>query len=190
MAEELSLNKQIQKDMIYPGRTKIAVGATYDNNGVENRNPKEGSMLRELISWLTCIYIVNNQMKNLIILILILLFSNIFIIPEKQKTEIDRTIVQMDNWGGPWPNKTFFFKNTFSLSEVGEMKYGEDQKTYAKENRLIDKDFGLIENNSTEIPNWAAPYTSAFDTEYKTKLIDAFFKDDVEMQKLISELNN
>ncbi len=135
-------------------------------------------------SWFSPIMHISGPVENT------LLFSNIFIIPEKQKTEIDRTVVQMDNWGGPWPNKTFFFKNTFSLSEVGEMKYGEDQKTYAKENRLIDKDFGLIENNSTDIPNWAAPFTNAFDTEYKTKLIDVFFKDDVEMQKLISELNN
>jgi len=119
-----------------------------------------------------------------------LLFSNIFIVPKKQKEEIDRTVVQMDNWGGPWPNKTFFYKNIFLLSEKGEMKYGEAQETLAKENRIFDKGFGLIENNSIEIPNWSAPYTSAFDTEYKTKLINAFFKDDTEMQKIISELNN
>lgn len=135
-------------------------------------------------SWFSPIMHISGSVENT------LLFSNIFIIPEKQKTEIDRTVVQMDNWGGPWPNKTFFFKNIFSLNEVGEMKYGKDKETLAKENIIENRDFSLIENNAAEIPGWAAPYTNALNADYKTKLVNAFFKDDVEMQKLISDLNN
>lgn len=135
-------------------------------------------------SWFSPIMHISGPVENT------LLFSNIFIIPEKQKTEIDRTVVQMDNWGGPWPNKTFFYKNVFSLNEVGQINYGEDKETVAKQNIIEKKGFALIEDNSAEIPGWAAPYISDFDTEYKTKLINAFFKDNAEMQKIISELNN
>jgi len=135
-------------------------------------------------SWFSPIMHISGPVENT------LLFSNIFIIPEKQNEEIDRTIVQMDNWGGPWPKKTFFFKNIFSLSEPGEMKYGKDKETFAMENKIMNKDFGLIENNSSEIPTWAVPYISAIDAEFKTKLINTFFEEDAEMKKLISELSN
>jgi len=135
-------------------------------------------------SWFSPIMHISGPVENT------LLFSNIFIIPEKQKAEIDRTIVQMDNWGGPWPNLTFFYKNIFSLSEVGEMKYGKDKETFAKENNIVHKEFGLNEDNAREIPDWAAPYTNSLDTEFKTKLINAFFKDNDEMKKVISELGN
>lgn len=135
-------------------------------------------------SWFSPIMHISGPVENTLV------HSNIFIIPEKQKEEIDRTIVQMDNWGGPWPNKTFFFKNIFSLGQKGEMFYGEDKETQAKENTISNKGFGLIENNTSAIPDWAAPYLTDVDTEYKTKLINAFFKDDVSMQHKISEMEN
>ena len=58
-------------------------------------------------SWFSPIMHISGPVENTLI------HSNIFIIPEKSKEEIDHTIVQMDNWGGPWPDKTFFYKNIF-----------------------------------------------------------------------------
>ncbi|MCP3932695.1 MAG: right-handed parallel beta-helix repeat-containing protein [Bacteroidetes bacterium] len=135
-------------------------------------------------SWFSPIMHISGPVENT------LLFSNIFIIPEKQKKEIDRTVVQMDNWGGPWPNKTFFYKNIFSLSELGEMKYGKDKATSAKQNIIETKNFGLIEDNNSNIPAWAASTVNSVDTDYKAKLINTFFKDNTQMKKVISELGN
>ncbi len=135
-------------------------------------------------SWFSPIMHISGPVENTLI------HSNIFIIPEKQKEEIDRTVVQMDNWGGPWPNKTFFYKNIFSLSEEGKMGYGKDRETVAKQNRFENKHFGLMEDSSATVPAWAAPQANAFDTAFKTKLIDAFFKDNPEMQNLLFELKN
>ena len=130
-------------------------------------------------SWFSPLMHVTGPVENTI------LFSNIFIIPEKQKEEIDRTVVQMDNWGGPWPNKTFFYKNVFSLSEEGNMGYGKDKNTSAMQNFILNKEFGLLEGSNTTIPSWAAMIVKSEDTDYKTKLINAFFKDDEAMQYLI-----
>ena len=135
-------------------------------------------------SWFSPIMHISGPVENTLI------HSNIFIVPDKKKEEIDRTVVQMDNWGGPWPMQTFLFKNIFSLSETGEMKYGKDKGTLAKQNTIKNKDFGLIENNSAEIPDWAAIQVNTFDSEFKTKLINTFFKEDEEIKKIISELGD
>jgi len=45
--------------------------------------------------------------------------DNIIIIPKKN-SNIDNTIVRIDNWGGPWPMKTTFDNNKFYFN--GEMK--------------------------------------------------------------------
>ena len=135
-------------------------------------------------SWFSPIMHISGPVENT------LLFSNIFIIPEKQNEEIDRTVVEMDNWGGPWPNKTFFYKNIFSLSEEGNIVYGKDKNTQANANIFPAKGFGLIENNTSDVPDWAAPHVNTSDKNFKVKLIEVFFKNDSEMQKQILELNN
>tara|TARA_B100000989_G_C19508630_1_gene457775 strand:+ start:322 stop:1758 length:1437 start_codon:yes stop_codon:yes gene_type:complete len=45
--------------------------------------------------------------------------DNIIIIPKKN-SNVDNTIVRIDNWGGPWPMKTTFDNNKFYFN--GEMK--------------------------------------------------------------------
>lgn len=133
--------------------------------------------------WFSPIMHISGPVENTVI------HNNIFIIPEKQKPETDRTVVQMDNWGGPWPDKTIFYKNIFSLDEKGEMKYGADQNTFAKENTIDKNTFGLIEKNNENVPVWAVPYTNDIDTEYKNKLIDTFFSDDAGMKRTILSIN-
>jgi hypothetical protein len=117
-----------------------------------------------------------------------IIHSNIIIVPEKSAAEIDRTIVQMDNWGGPWPFKSIFYKNYFALTNKGEFDYGESSNTFAKENIITDKDFGLSETNSDEIPEWAKPYTGDIDSGYVQKLIDKFFKDDNKIKEVLEDM--
>ncbi|MCK5372405.1 MAG: right-handed parallel beta-helix repeat-containing protein, partial [Cyclobacteriaceae bacterium] len=41
------------------------------------------------------------------------IYNNLIFIPEKENEDIGRTIVEMDNWGGPWPEDTWFANNIF-----------------------------------------------------------------------------
>lgn len=134
-------------------------------------------------SWFSPLMHISGPVENTLI------HSNIFIIPEKQKEEIDRTVVEMDNWGGPWPIETFFYKNIFSLSQSGEMKYGKDKGTLAKENISKNKGFGLIEDNSANVPAWAVPIVNAADKDFTTKLIKTFFEKNDEMKENILDLD-
>jgi hypothetical protein len=70
------------------------------------------------------------------------IYNNVFVIPEKQSAEIDRTIVQMDNWGGPWPENTLFANNIFYVSEKADFSLKGDINTKFKNNCF----FGKFEN--------------------------------------------
>lgn len=117
-----------------------------------------------------------------------LFLSNIFIISKKQKVEIDRTVVQMDNWGGPWPKESIFLKNIFMLEEEGKIQYGKDQRTIAKQNIIIHHGFDLIQDASHEIPEWAKSQVNDLDKNFKVKLINAFLEDNEVMKNNIEEL--
>lgn len=43
------------------------------------------------------------------------IYNNIFIIKEKSMPEIDKTILKVDNWGGPWPENVLFANNIFCI---------------------------------------------------------------------------
>jgi hypothetical protein len=116
-----------------------------------------------------------------------IIHSNIIIVPEKSTAEIDRTIVQMDNWGGPWPFKSIFYKNHFCLAEQSKFHYGESSNTFAKQNIITDKGFDLIETDDN-IPDWAKPYTGSIDDNYIQKLTEKFFDDDEVMINKLKEL--
>lgn len=45
------------------------------------------------------------------------IYNNLFIIKEKPVEETDRTIVKVDNWGGPWPDDVFFANNIFYVAD-------------------------------------------------------------------------
>jgi hypothetical protein len=57
------------------------------------------------------------------------IYNNVFIIPEKPIKENDRTIVEMDNWGGPWPEHTFFANNIFYVEDKADFYFEEDSGT-------------------------------------------------------------
>lgn len=57
------------------------------------------------------------------------IYNNVFIIPEKTALDIDKTIVEMDNWGGPWPENTFFTNNIFYTQENASFYFEDDINT-------------------------------------------------------------
>ncbi len=67
------------------------------------------------------------------------IYNNIFIIPEKPLEENDRTIVKMDNWGGPWPENTLFANNIFYVEEKADFHFKEDRNTKFSNNCFYGK---------------------------------------------------
>ncbi len=57
------------------------------------------------------------------------IYNNIFIIPEKPLDNIDRTIIEMDNWGGPWPEDTWLANNIFYVEDKADFVFKEDINT-------------------------------------------------------------
>lgn len=48
------------------------------------------------------------------------IYNNIFIIPQKPALDIDKTIIEMDNWGGPWPIDTWLANNIFYVDNTAD----------------------------------------------------------------------
>jgi hypothetical protein len=67
------------------------------------------------------------------------IYNNVFVVPKKQSAEIDRTIVQMDNWGGPWPENTLFANNIFYVAEQADFSFKGDINTKFKSNCFYGK---------------------------------------------------
>lgn len=70
------------------------------------------------------------------------IYNNVFVIPEKPTKDIDRTIIEMDNWGGPWPSNTFFANNVFYVNEKADFIFKDDVGTKFTNNSF----FGQFEN--------------------------------------------
>jgi hypothetical protein len=70
------------------------------------------------------------------------IYNNVFIIPEKQSGDIDRTIVKMDNWGGPWPENTTFANNIFYVEGSAGFNFKGDINTKFTNNCF----YGTFEN--------------------------------------------
>ncbi len=49
------------------------------------------------------------------------IYNNVIYVPEKPRPDVDRTMIKMDNWGGPWPEDTWFANNIFYV--VGDTRY-------------------------------------------------------------------
>lgn len=43
--------------------------------------------------------------------------NNIFIMLKKEQPDLDRTVLEIDNWGGPWPKNTTFKNNLFYIQD-------------------------------------------------------------------------
>ncbi|MBS2211296.1 right-handed parallel beta-helix repeat-containing protein [Carboxylicivirga mesophila] len=109
---------------------------------------------------------------------------NVFVFTKKESADIDRTFIQMDNWGGPWANKTLVANNHMKFIEPYRMFYGESKQTYCIDNTFETSMMDL--NSSTEIPFWAKDYMNDYDENWKEKMIEVFFKNDEEMKSILN----
>ncbi len=87
-------------------------------------------------SWFAPTMHISGPVKNTQI------YNNVIVIPEKPLKENDRTIVEMDNWGGPWPESTLFANNIFYVEEKADFYFEGDNKTTFSNNCF----FGEFEN--------------------------------------------
>jgi hypothetical protein len=62
------------------------------------------------------------------------IYNNVFIIPEKLSDDIDQTIIEMDNWGGPWPKDTWLGNNIFYVEKRANFVFKEDINTIFNSN--------------------------------------------------------
>lgn len=74
------------------------------------------------------------------------IYNNVFVIPEKPTKTIDRTLVEMDNWGGPWPKNTLFANNVFYVNEKADFVFKGDENTRFTHNCF----YGNFENMPTD----------------------------------------
>lgn len=81
------------------------------------------------------------------------IYNNVFVIPEKQSSDIDRTIVQMDNWGGPWPENTLFANNIFFIEEKADFDFKGDINTKFESNCFYGKFENLPKDLSSIFEN-------------------------------------
>jgi hypothetical protein len=57
------------------------------------------------------------------------IYNNIIIVKPKTSAGIDRTLVKMENWGGPWPENTVFRNNIFYSLDSSQFSFGQDIAT-------------------------------------------------------------
>jgi hypothetical protein len=117
-----------------------------------------------------------------------LIYKNIFLLPASSVPDIDKTFIQMDNWGGPWPMKTLVSNNIIDLPGRMKMDYGKSEQTVAVMNDFDQSKLGLIQQE--DFPEWAVDYEKGFDIDYLKTLTEAFFEDNEEMKRKLEKLVN
>ncbi len=62
------------------------------------------------------------------------IYNNTIYVTRKPSAKIDRTIVKMDNWGGPWPVGTHFANNIFFVEERADWEMRKARRTVFERN--------------------------------------------------------
>jgi hypothetical protein len=70
------------------------------------------------------------------------IYNNIIVVKPKASAGIDRTLIKMENWGGPWPEKTVFRDNIFYSPDSSQFAFGQDIATTFSGNTF----FGSFKN--------------------------------------------
>ena len=78
------------------------------------------------------------------------IYNNLIFIPKKPNDKIDRTIVEMDNWGGPYPVDTFFANNIIVAAEKHDFVW-KDSKGNSFINNLYSGDFENLPDDKKAI---------------------------------------
>ena len=85
------------------------------------------------------------------------IYNNTIIIPKKN-SNVDNTLVRIDNWGGPWPVKTTFENNKFYFE--GDMKNQLRQRKNIEfignvfSKKLVDSELDYSNNSISKIENF------------------------------------
>jgi len=112
-----------------------------------------------------------------------IIHHNLFVFPEKEGGNIDRTFIEINNWGGPWPTRTLVANNSMEFTDTYSMYYGESQQNFMVDNQYDESKLTLEQQE--QIPEWASDYLNTHDEAWKDKLIDVFFKNNAEMESKI-----
>ncbi len=105
--------------------------------------------------------------------------NNVFIMIGKDMPDIDRTIIEIDNWGGSWPNNTVF-KNNYFYNLAKEHSYnfqlGKGEKTIFENNifegKFTNNPIDLYkENNNFDLFN-NFPFPENYPDCLKKRVID------------------
>ena len=81
------------------------------------------------------------------------IYNNVIYINRKPPGNVSRTLLKMDNWGGPWPIDSRFTNNIFVTEEWTDYDYGQavgtvfENNLYYGEHRNPPNDAGAIRDN-------------------------------------------
>ena len=67
------------------------------------------------------------------------IYDNIIVIPKKEDDDIDKTLIRIDNWGGPWPINTLFENNIFYFEDNIKVELNGVEDIYFKNNEFSKK---------------------------------------------------
>ncbi len=73
------------------------------------------------------------------------IYGNVIIVPKKPDG-VDNTLIQMENWGGPWPVNSVFEDNDFYIEGKTQVTLNEVTDIVFRNNRF----FGTVENLESE----------------------------------------
>lgn len=76
------------------------------------------------------------------------IYNNIIFVKRKPSREIDRAIIRMENWGGPWPKDTHFYNNIFYSLDSSTFVFGKDINTTFRSNTFFGDFKGKPEDKS------------------------------------------
>jgi hypothetical protein len=88
------------------------------NDGIR---PDVPPRYRQEKRWFSPTFHISGPVKNTRI------HNNLIYVPHKSDSRMDRTLVQMDNWGGPWPEGTYFANNIFVVEGLTRYSWGGSQ---------------------------------------------------------------
>jgi len=87
------------------------------------------------------------------------IYNNIIYVPKKSDLKIDKTMVKMDNWGGPWPENTYFANNIFFVEESTSYDWGQSISHIFEHNLYYGRHENAPDDKNavTEVPLFVAP---------------------------------
>ncbi len=80
------------------------------------------------------------------------IYDNLIIIPKKAQG-VDNTLVDIDNWGGPWPKNTLLENNTIHFEDEIKVSLKDIKDVFFKNNTLSKKVTNIGQDNNQIMQN-------------------------------------